>query len=112
MANARVRRGRRTQNVCVPCWLRDHGWHDAIGVAASLPGKDILNTPGHAIEVKARFDFNPQAWLRQATRNAKPDERPCVIVRMAGQGEDASEYLIFRRLADDELAMGPQHDER
>ena len=51
MANARVRRGRRTQNVCVACWLRDHGWHDAIGVAAGLPGKDILNVEGHAISV-------------------------------------------------------------
>jgi len=100
---SRVDRGRRTQNVVVVAWLRAHGWPQAKGTPASLPGKDVEDVPGHAIEVKARGRFNPQEWMRQAMRNAKPGEAPCVIVRMVGQGEDADNYLVFRRLADDEL---------
>lgn len=102
MANARVIRGRRTQTV-VAAWLRAHGWPRAKSVWGSAPGKDILYTPGHAVEVKARFDFDPMAWLRQSAKNAKFGEVPCVIVRMRGQGENADDYLVFRRLADDEL---------
>lgn len=104
MANARVIRGRRTQAV-VAAWLREHGWLKAESVWGSAPGKDILNTPGHAIEVKARRDFDPSKWLRQSARNAAEDERPCVIVRMDGQGESPESYLVFRRLADDELNL-------
>lgn len=104
MANARVNRGRRTQNVVVIEWLRSHGWPDAEGTFGSEPGKDVKKgVPGHAIEVKARSDFEPKSWLKQAKANASPGERPCVIVRMNGQGEDADDYLVFRRLADDEL---------
>jgi len=103
MPNARVTRGRRTQNVVVVKWLRTHGWPRAKGTPASLPGKDVTGVPPHAIEVKARFAFDPQAWLRQAARNAGEGEIPCVIVRMRGQGEDANNYLVFRRLVDDEL---------
>jgi len=62
-----------------------------------------LFTPGHAIEVKARRDFQPMKWLRQAKDNAKPGEIPCVVMRCDGQGEDAENYIVFRRLADDEL---------
>ena len=104
MANAKVNRGRRTQNVCVVNWLREHGWPDAKGTYGSEPGKDIqAGVEPHAIEVKARYFFNPMEWLKQSRRNAGPGEIPCVIVRMNGQGENAGEYLVFRRLEDDEL---------
>lgn len=71
-----------------------------------MPGRDILNVPGHAPEVKARDDFDPLKWWRQAKKNSKPGEIPSVIVRMRGQGDepdDVSNYLVFRRLEDDEL---------
>jgi hypothetical protein len=102
MANARVVRGRRTE-VVIARWLREHGWPRARSQWGSQPGKDIRYTPGHAIEVKARSDFAPLKWLRQAKANAKPSEIPCVVVRFNGQGEDADNYLVFRRLEDDEL---------
>ena len=106
MANARVARGRRTQ-VVIATWLREHGWPLAKSVWGSAPGKDIFDVPGHAIEVKARSDFDPQAWWRQAKKNAKSGERPCVIVRCNAQGEASPEdYLVFRRLEDDELNKG------
>ena len=102
MANARVRRSRRTE-ANVAGWLREHGWPRAARVPASSPGRDITGTPGHAIEVKARSEFDPMAWLRQSKANAGSD-RPCVVIRCNGQGDDAGEYLVFRRLADDELS--------
>jgi hypothetical protein len=100
---ARHDRGRRTNRV-VAAWLAEHGWPGAKATYGSEPGKDIKEgVPGHSIEVKARADFNPKAWLRQAQKSAAAGERPCAIVRMNGQGEDAGEYLVFRRLEDDEL---------
>ena len=63
-------------------------------------GKDILNVP-FDVEIKARTDFQPLAWLRQATKRAAAhQELPFVVCRMNGQGEDASEYLAFMRFGD------------
>jgi hypothetical protein len=104
MANARVARGRRTE-VVVARWLREHGWPRAESRQGAHHGKDVFYVEGHAIEVKARYFFDPQAWLRQSKKNACPGETPCVIVRFNGQGENASEYLVFRRLEDDELNL-------
>jgi hypothetical protein len=103
MTSSRVTRGRRTQKA-VAAWLRANGWPRAEAVEASVNGRDILHVPGHAIEVKARRDFRPAEWLKQARSNAGKDI-PCVIVRLDGQGEDAGEYLVFRRLADDEISI-------
>lgn len=104
MATARQSRGRRT-NVVVAGYLREHGWPDAQPTFGSEPGVDIKNIRGYALEVKARRDFNPLAWLRQAKANADPDDIPCVIVRCDGQGEQSvSEYLVIRMLKDDKLS--------
>ena len=63
-------------------------------------GKDILNVP-FDVEIKARTDFQPLAWLRQATKRAAAhQELPFVVCRMNGQGEDATEYLAFMRFGD------------
>lgn len=98
MANSRVRRGRRTE-AAVAAYLAQHGWPLAERVPASIPGADITGVVDLSIEVKARSDFHPRAWLAQAVKNA--DGRlPLAVVRMNGQGEDAGEYLAFTRLAD------------
>lgn len=105
MGTARQNRGRRT-NVVVADWLRQHGWPDAQPTWGSEPGKDAKGVHGHSVEVKARRDFNPMAWLRQAKANAVSSERPCVILRCDGQGEaSVGEFLVIRRLEDDELAQ-------
>jgi hypothetical protein len=63
-------------------------------------GKDIHNVP-FDIEVKARSDFQPLAWLKQVEKRAAvPDELPIVVVRMNSQGEDAAKYLAFMRFQD------------
>lgn len=107
MSNARVARGRRT-NVVVAAWLAKHGWPRAKATFGSEPGRDVKNIDGHAVEVKARRDFRPLEWLRQAQAYAG-DDIPCVVMRCDGQGEKSiGDYLVIRRLADDELGRGEQ----
>lgn len=66
----------------------------ATDAGAGRPGKDILNTPGAAIEVKARTNFEPVASLRQAMTNCKDDETPVVVSRMNGQGEKSIDSWV------------------
>lgn len=80
----RKRRGADTQRVVAAAWRAD-GWPSAEPVGAGASGRDLTGTPGVAIEVKARAGFDPQAWLRQATRNAGADI-PAVVLRPNGAG--------------------------
>ena len=59
---------------------------DAAAVPSALPGKDILNTPGLAVEVKARRALDLPAWCRQSEKNALDDELPVVVSRPDGFG--------------------------
>lgn len=105
MATARQRRGRRT-NVVVADWLREHGWPDAEPTYGSEPGRDVQKIQGHSIEIKARANLDLRAWLKQADSYADGD-RACVVIRLNGQGEQSvGEYLVIRRLEDDELNKG------
>lgn len=99
MATARVGRGRRTEEH-VAAWLRDHGWAHAERNPASLPGRDIKGIAGLGIEVKARRDFNPAAWARQAAKNAGTD-LPLVVMRPDGMGPaQIGLWPVFFSLAD------------
>jgi hypothetical protein len=87
MSNAsRKARGRRTELVLVER-LRTL-FPNAAQVNSAASGADILNTPGLAIEVKARRGLDLPAWMRQAAKNAKPGEMPVLITRLNGQGEE------------------------
>ncbi len=97
MANSRVRRGRRTQDVVAEYLRTWFPW--ARSTPASVPGPDILETPGLTIEVKARRGFNPRAALLQADRNAG-QTIPVAVLRLDGQGEDASRYIACLWLKD------------
>jgi hypothetical protein len=55
-------------------------------VSGAAPGRDLRNTPGLAVEVKARRDFEPLAWLKQSRRNSDDDEMPIVIWQPDGYG--------------------------
>lgn len=69
---------------------------DAASVAASLPGKDVLNTPGWSFEIKARREFLPTQWSKQMTKNELPDEYSACIMRPDGYGEaKIGEWLAF-----------------
>ena len=95
MSQHRKHRGFRTERV-VAAYLSQ--WWPGASVGRGM-GKDIVNIPMD-IEVKARSDFKPLEWLRQATKRAGGKELPFVVCRMNGQGEDAAEYLAFMRFGD------------
>lgn len=93
---ARKVRGRRTEFVVADYFAKVWGSAKAVGSGAA--GSDILGTPFH-VEVKAKKDFNPLAWVKQ---NEKRDDGKLkfVIYRANGMGEDADQYLFIARLGD------------
>jgi hypothetical protein len=97
MANHRKHRGYRTQKV-IADYLKQW-WAYADTAGAGRQGEDILNIPTVSIEVKARSDFQPLAWIKQAEANSN-HKLPLVIMRCNGQGEDVGEYLAFIRVKD------------
>lgn len=60
----------------------------AVAVPSALSGVDVLNTPGLAVEVKARRDLNLPAWLRQADKR-QGQGLPVVIHRPDGYGPES-----------------------
>jgi len=92
----RKHRGMRTQKV-VADWLKQ--WYPAAeSTGSGRNGEDITGVP-FSIECKARSDFSPLAWLKQAESN-KGDKLAFVVSRCNGQAERAEEYLAFMRLGD------------
>ncbi len=85
MTATRRRRGADTQRA-VAQWFTSQGWPYAESTGAGRTGSDITGMPGLACEVKARRDFSPQAWLRQAADGAKPGALPFVVHRPDGMG--------------------------
>jgi hypothetical protein len=59
----------------------------------------VTGTPGLSIEVKARTDFNPVGWLKQAKRNAGHN-LAMVVFRPNGVGDNAEDYLAVLRFGD------------
>jgi hypothetical protein len=66
-----VSRGRKSQQIAAE-YLQDI-FPEAVGIAASLQGRDILNTEDWAFEMKATKDFKPTEFLRQAEKNGDGD---------------------------------------
>jgi len=95
MSQSRKHRGFRTERV-VAAYLSQWWGNASIGRGA---GKDIYGVPFDC-EVKARTDFQPLAWLKQAAKRSEGKEPYFVTIRMNGQGEDAAEYLSFMRFGD------------
>lgn len=98
MATARVRRARKTEDLLAARWRQLELFPDAESIAASLPGRDVKNTLGFAVEVKARRKFNPIAWIKQSKANADGDW-PVVVMRPDGMGEASmGKWLVFMEL--------------
>lgn len=98
-AASRKHRAAQTQAV-VAGFLREHGWPWAQDAGAGRQGRDVLGTPGLAIEVKARRDYSPLEWLRQAVGYADGD-LPLVVHRPDGMGPArVAEWPVTLRLAD------------
>lgn len=82
MATNRSRhaRGAQTERIVAAAWQAD-GWPHADVVRGA--GADLTNTPGIAVEVKARREFAPLEWMRQAA--TRPGV-PIVVCRPDGAG--------------------------
>lgn len=97
---SRKRRGMATQAAGAR-WFREHGWPFAESAGAGRPGCDVLGLPGLACEIKARRDFAPLAWIRQAARRRLDHGLPFVLHRPDGMGEASiAEWPVTLRLAD------------
>lgn len=86
-AQSRKHRGMRTQRALAERWVENGLFPFAVPQGAGAPGKDILNTPGLSVEVKARDAMSFPAAIRQATDNAEDGDWPIVVARHNGQGE-------------------------
>jgi len=94
VATHRVSRGRKSQEYAAN-YLKSI-FPDAASVAASLSGKDILNTSGWNFEVKARREFKPTEWSKQMTAREKEFEINACIMRPDGYGEEkVGQWLVF-----------------
>ena len=95
MTRHRKDRGFRTERVVVS-YLQTWWRSASIGRGA---GKDVHQVP-FDLEIKARSEFAPLAWIKQVEKRSQGKELSAVVVRMNGQGEDASQYLAFMRFQD------------
>jgi hypothetical protein len=96
-ASTARRRGAETQRY-VAEYMAGNGWPFATDAGAGRNGRDILNTAGLSIEVKARRNFSPAAWMRQA---AKESGIPICVHRPYGAGiTTVGDWPALLRLAD------------
>ena len=93
----RKRRGSETQTT-VARWFAASGWPYAESTGAGRTGSDITGMPGLAVEVKARRDYSPLAWIRQAASNSG---LPFVVHRPDGMGPaSVASWPVTLRLDD------------
>lgn len=97
----------RESELVVAKYLAERIWPDATANYPSNPGSDILKVPVD-IEVKARRDFNPLAWLRQSRKRRAGG---FVVLRPDGYGpKKIGDWLVIKRLDDEidlRLQVGP-----
>lgn len=86
MANARVARGRKSEDIWAEYLRLVALYPEAEGVGASLPGKDVLHTPGVSFELKATSQARITAALVQAGKNMDEGDIPVVVYRPPGYG--------------------------
>lgn len=92
-------RGMRTQ-LLVALALKADGFPHAQSAGSGRKGRDVLNTVGLAVEVKARRGLNLVGWLRQAVANAEGDV-PALVTRPDGMGETTvDDWPVTMRFAD------------
>lgn len=94
---SRKHRAMRTQLV-IAQHLAAHGWPYAESTGSGRSGSDILGVPGLAIEIKARANFDPMAWVKQAAMNKG---LPMVMFRPNGMGEATIQtWPVILRMSD------------
>lgn len=83
----------------VAAYFAANGWPFATDAGAGRPGNDILGVPGLGIEVKARRDFSPLAWVKQAGKDGAG--LPMCVHRPDGMGPaTVAAWPVTMRLED------------
>lgn len=92
-------RGRETEFAAAQ-WYRDELWPQARARGRSEAGADVYGPDVPVdVEVKARADFHPTAWIQQS---AKRQPGGFVLLRPNGYGtERIGDWLVIRKLSDD-----------
>lgn len=98
MSQHRKHRGMRTQ-LLVAEHLAANGWPFAESAGSGRSGADITGTLDIAVEVKARTDLSPLAWVRQAEAAAS-GRLPFAVFRPNGMGEHPEQFLAMLRFGD------------
>lgn len=99
-SQSRKSRGYETQRLVAAALAADL-FPYATDAGAGRQGRDVLNTPGLSIEVKARAGFDPLAWIRQARTNTAEGEVAAVTFRPNGMGPaQLPEWPVLLRFED------------
>lgn len=94
----RKHRGLRTQKL-VADHLKESGWPFAESTGSGRSGADITGVVDLGIEVKARANLSPLAWVKQA-EDAADGRLPFVVFRPNGMGEHPEQFLAMLRFGD------------
>ena len=99
MSQSRKYRGYKTEKLVAEYFSK--WWPFALPTGAGRSGSDVTGVPYFDIEVKARADFQPKAWIDQVgKRSTENGDIPLVVSRLNGQGAEVGNYLAFMRLSD------------
>lgn len=122
---SRVDRGRATEALLAARWRRMVLFPHSQNTGAGRAGRDLLNTPGLFVEVKARGEVSLPSQLRKAQRHSiaerraeemRDGEAPDVAVivwRHNGQGEASmADWTVTMRLEDFEDLIFMRDDYR
>jgi hypothetical protein len=100
-----VRAMSRGKGLAAPAWVAQWlrpWWPAAEKTPNSRPGRDLLGTPGVAIEVKTSSEWRPLAWMKQAARYPQPGEVALLVYLPRGFGAmavgDAMAIMRLREL--------------
>ncbi len=64
-------------------------------------GPDLVETPGYAVEIKARANLAIPAFIKQATANTTGNAIPLLILRLNGQGPASiDDWPVVMKLSD------------
>jgi hypothetical protein len=91
----------RTQALLARTWQSNGLFPHCTDTGAGRPGRDLLNTPGLFVEVKARGLVSLPATLTKAEQDKEAGELAIVVWRHNGQGEKSiGRWTVTMRLSD------------
>lgn len=97
----------RTQMLLAKRWRESGLYPFCSDAGAGRPGRDLLNTRGLFVEVKARGDISLPGLLRKAEKDKGEGETPIVVWRHNGQGEvGIGDWTVTMRLGNFETLWG------